>query len=186
MSSYRIGVDIDGTVTDPATFIPYLNQAFNKNLSFDQITQYHLAPLYGITEEQFLEWFLKSEGLIYAAADPAAGAPEVLKAWKKQHQLIFISARHVNHYQLTLDWFHKHDLPYHCIDLLGSHRKVEKAQEHNVDLFLEDKLDNANELAEELDIPIILFDTPYNQGSSHQRVHRVHHWNEARTIVDSM
>ncbi|KHF31202.1 hypothetical protein LR68_00151 [Anoxybacillus sp. BCO1] len=33
MIKRRFGIDIDGTVTCPSTFIPYLNKSFQKNLN---------------------------------------------------------------------------------------------------------------------------------------------------------
>jgi uncharacterized HAD superfamily protein len=185
MSKLNLGIDIDGTITDPSTFIPYLNKAFNKELSFSDITQFHLPPLYQITDEEFFEWFIEHEGNIYSDAQLSEYATEVLNELAKEHTLIYISARDQKHHPLTLDWFNKNKVPYHQIELIGSHNKIKSAKEKRIELFFEDKLDNANELAEELKIPIILFDTPYNQGTQHQNVKRVFHWREAKGYVDS-
>lgn len=183
MTKWNIGIDIDGTVTDPATFIPYLNQAFNKQLQYEEITQFHLPPLYGITDEEFFKWFEKHEGSIYSKALIANTAKEVLDDLAQLHHLVYISARHGRYHHLTLEWFKQHSIPYHHVDLLGSHNKIEMARKHAVDIFLEDRFENANDLAEELSIPIILFNTPYNQGNLHKDVTRVNHWKEAGEIL---
>jgi uncharacterized HAD superfamily protein len=180
---WNLGIDIDGTVTDPATFIPYLNQAFNKQLLYEEITQFHLPPLYEVSDQEFMEWFLKNEGNIYSKALLAEAAKEILDDLAQAHQLIYISARHQDHHQLTVSWFEQHQLPYHQITLLGSHDKVDMAKEHNIEIFFEDKLDNANDIAEELNIPVLLFNTPYNQGHLHQHVNRVLHWREAYGVL---
>lgn len=183
---WRIGIDIDGTVTDPATFIPFLNEAFNKKLLFSEITQYDLAPLYGITSEQFYHWFRQNDGRVYQEARVAPQAKEVLDHLYVNNQLIYISARDEKHAKLTSNWFEQNEIPYHHIELLGSHNKIEYSKQNEIQLFLEDKMDNANELAEELLIPIILFDTPYNQGSLHQHVQRVHSWPEAQQFIQTL
>jgi uncharacterized HAD superfamily protein len=180
---WNLGIDIDGTVTDPATFVPYLNQAFNKQLLFEDITQFHLPPLYGITDQEFMEWFLKNEGDIYSKALLAEAAKDILNDLAQAHQLIYISARNQDHHQLTINWFEEHQLPYHQITLLGSHDKIDIAKEQQIEIFFEDKLDNANDIAEELDIPVLLFNTPYNQGNVHQHVNRVKHWREANDVI---
>lgn len=179
----RLGIDIDGTITDPATFIPFLNKAFNKNLLFSEITQYDLSPLYGISVEQFFSWLHENEGEIYAQASLAEHAIDVLSKLYKQHKLYYISARSERHFQLTQHWFSQFNVPYHHIELIGSHDKINVAKKHEIDLFFEDKLDNANDLAEELQIPVILFNTPYNQGSTHPAVKRTEHWREAEQLI---
>jgi uncharacterized HAD superfamily protein len=182
---WNLGIDIDGTITDPATFIPHLNQAFQKQLLYEEITQYHLPPLFGVSDHEFMEWFTKNEGNIYSNAQLADAAKEILDELGEAHQLIYISARNQVHHQLTLDWFNQQKLPYHHITLLGSHDKINMARNHAIEIFFEDKLENANDLSEELDIPVMLFNTPYNQGSIHQHVKRVQHWREARHVFNS-
>lgn len=179
----RLGIDIDGTITDPATFIPYLNKAFKKDLPFSAITQYDLSELYGISTEQFLAWLEKNEGDIYAQAALAQYALETLNVLYEQHTLLYISARHERHHSLTEQWFTGLSIPYHHIELMGSHNKIEIARKHQIDVFFEDKLDNANDLAEALNIPVILFNTPYNQGTTHFSVQRVEHWQEAHQVL---
>ena len=64
---------------------------------------------------------------------------------------------------VTETWFSKQELQYKHIELIGSHDKVATAKKFEVDLFIEDKHDNAVAIAEECKIPVLLFDTPYNQ-----------------------
>ncbi|GGK12326.1 putative nucleotidase YqfW [Caldalkalibacillus thermarum] len=177
---HKLGIDIDGTVTDPATFVPFLNKAFNKNLTLDDITQYHLPPLLGVTDDEFWAWMQKHEGDIYAQAPPAEAAKAVLSELSGRHRLIYITARPPYLKDLTIQWFERHGLPYDHIELLGSHKKVKQAKQHGVELFFEDRLETANAMAEELDIPVILFNTPYNQGTAHRLIHRVRNWTEAK------
>ncbi|MDQ0339778.1 putative HAD superfamily protein [Caldalkalibacillus uzonensis] len=176
----KLGIDIDGTVTDPATFVPYLNRAFNKNLTLNDITRYHLPPLLGVTDDEFWAWMKKHEEEIYARAPVADSAKDVLHELAGRHRLIYITARPPHLESVTRQWFKRYGLPYHHIELVGSHDKVEQAKQHGVELFLEDRLETANAMAEELDIPVILFNTPYNRGTAHRLIHRVHNWPEAK------
>jgi hypothetical protein len=175
---YKAGIDIDGTVTDPGTFVPFLNKAFNKTFTLDDITQYYLPPLLGVSEKEFWSWMKKHEKEIYAQAPLADSAKEVLEQLAENFHLIYITARPQYLKDVTLEWFEKNKVPYHHIELLGSHQKVEHAKKHGVELFFEDRLETANAVAEELDIPVILFNTPYNAGPTHRHIYRVHHWRE--------
>lgn len=183
---YKAGIDIDGTITDPATFIPFLNKAFNKNFTLEDITQYHLPPLLGVSEEEFWDWMKRHEKAIYAQAPPAKAAKKVLERLARRYQLIYITARPQYLKDVTVQWMERHRFPYHHIDLLGSHQKVEQAKKHGVQLFFEDRLETANAVAEELGIPVFLFQTPYNSGTAHPLIQRVNDWQEAEKRLEEL
>ncbi|MED4925294.1 hypothetical protein P9743_14220 [Anoxybacillus geothermalis] len=181
---HRLGIDIDGTVTCPSTFIPYLNEAFGKPLTLGDITQYNLAPLYGTTEEEMDRWLAEHEAGIYERAPLARYALEVIDSWKDKYELYYISARGRHLYELTERWFQRHGIHYHHIELIGSHDKIAAVRQYRLAAFFEDKYDNACEIAEACGIPVILFDTPYNQGPLPDNVIRVRHWLEAKREVE--
>lgn len=180
----RFGIDIDGTVTCPTSLIPYLNQSFNLQLTLDDITQYDLTPFVNVSVEKLSQWFTKTEPDIYANSPLAIGAKEVLTKWEQMHELFFISARGSHLLKITEEWFVKNELQFDHIDLIGSHDKIGAAKQYQVDLFFEDKHDNAVMIHEECNIPVILFSTPYNQDPIPKGVIRVNHWNEAYLWVE--
>ncbi|MBY0122368.1 5' nucleotidase, NT5C type [Bacillus sp. S/N-304-OC-R1] len=181
----RFGIDIDGTVTCPSSLIPYLNKDFNLNITLNDVKQYDLTHLVDISPEEFANWFSESEPIIYAESPLAEGAKEVLKKWEKAHELFFISARGSHLHEVTEEWFLKNALLFDHIELIGTHYKVETAKKYNVDIFFEDKHDNAVMIHEECNIPVILFDTPYNQDPIPSGVIRVKNWIEAYDWVES-
>jgi uncharacterized protein len=181
----RFGIDIDGTVTRPDTFIPYLNQAFQLNLAYEDITQYSFNPYVNVPEREFAEWFKKIEPTIYSESQLGDHAKEILLEWSEQNELYFISARHQNLRAVTEKWFNDNELKYHHIELIGSHDKVQTAKKFAVDIFFEDKHDNAVSIATECNIPVILFNTPYNQDPVPDGVIRVNNWQEANNWVSN-
>ncbi|MFA9559359.1 hypothetical protein ACERII_18765 [Evansella sp. AB-rgal1] len=186
MRKRRLGIDIDGTVTDPGTFIPYLNNHFNQNLTLNDLTQYELSTILNITKEDFWNWMKEHEPTIYKNAELAIDAKSILTNWKKDHELYYISARPKHVHNLTIEWFLKLQLPYDHIELLGKHHKLEAVKEHNIEVFFEDKHDNACDIAEECDIPVILLDTPYNRDPVHKLVYRAYNWKEAKAITENI
>lgn len=186
MSKYRLGIDIDGTVTDPATFIPHLNKHFKKNLTLQDIIEYDLTTVLDVSQKEFGEWMNLNEQFIYKQAEIAKNAKKILMEWKDRHELYFISARPKHVHDLTIDWFNRLTVPYDHIELLGQHDKLRAVKKHNIDVFFEDKHDNACDIAEECKIPVILIDTPYNQLTVPENVYRVAHWNDAKKIVDKL
>ncbi|ALS78880.1 hypothetical protein ACQKDD_01590 [Planococcus kocurii] len=181
---YRFGIDIDGTVTSPTSLLPHINEQFNSALTLDDIKEYDLtAALPHLTQGEFYSWFRSSEPKIYAASPVSENAKQILNDWKDQYELYYISARGDNVRDVTVDWFAEHAIAYDHIELIGSHKKIETARRHNVHLFFEDKHDNAVEIAEELSIPVLLFDTPYNRQAIPSNVIRVTNWLEANEWV---
>lgn len=177
------GIDIDGTVTSPASMIPLLNNDFQLNLTLQDITKYDLTDVINIPEEQINQWFTNNEALIYENSPISSYAQQVLKEWTNQFDLYYISARSSHMLDLTKKWFQKNSLPYNHIELIGTHNKVEAAKKFHVDIFFEDKHDNAVMIHECCKIPVLLFNTPYNQDPVPEGVIRVNNWLEARDWV---
>ncbi|MBS4194696.1 hypothetical protein [Lederbergia citri] len=181
----RFGIDIDGTVTCPTSLIPHINKEFKLNITLDDLTEYELTECLQVDKEKFYQWFVKNEPLMYAESPLADGAKPVLSKWVHEHELFFISARSQTLFDVTTTWFHTNEIEYHHIELIGSHDKVGTAKKHNIDIFFEDKHDNAVDISEELNIPVILFDTPYNRRPSPENVIRVYSWAEAKNWVEN-
>lgn len=180
----RFGIDIDGTITSPDSMLPYINKAFQLQLTLDDINQYELYPFVNVPENEFDQWFQKHEPIIYSESPIAKHAKPVLQAWKDVFELYFISARNETLLPVTKQWFSKNDLLYHHIELIGTHNKIATVKKHQIDLFFEDKHDNAVAIAEECRIPVILFDTPYNRKAIPKNVVRVGDWREASQWVN--
>ena len=184
MTNVRFGIDIDGTVTCPTSLLPHINEAFQCNLKLDDIKEYDLTKAFPVDRTEFYHWFKKTEPIIYASSPIQKDAHAVLSAWKEKYELYFISARGENVRDVTLEWFKRQELLYDHIELIGTHNKIETARKHQVHVFFEDKHDNAVEIHEELNIPVLLFNTPYNQMSIPKGVIRVNNWLEANEWIE--
>lgn len=186
MRKIRFGIDIDGTLTCPTSLLPHINDHYKLDLVLDDIKEYDLTKAVNVDEKQFFDWYKTVESDIYASSPPQAYAKKILDDWKSRYELYFISARGNNVYDTTYDWFTREQIPYDHIELIGSHKKIETARKHGVQAFFEDKHDNAVEIHEELDIPVLLFDTPYNRQTIPDGVIRVYDWQEANEWIHKL
>ncbi|KIL48542.1 nucleotidase [Jeotgalibacillus alimentarius] len=183
----RLGIDIDGTVTCPSSLIPHINEAFNTELKLDDIKEYDLTKaLPEIEPEDFAKWFESAEADIYSQSPLSEKADIVLNHLQHMHELFYISARGTEHQHLTKEWFNRHDIHFDRIILTGSHDKLEAVKEHRIELFIEDKHDNAVDIHETTEIPVLLFDTPYNRKPHPEGVIRIFSWEEARWHVNQI
>lgn len=180
MTKRRFGIDIDGTITRPDTILPYINKDFKTELKLEDITEYNIRKFIDVDEQTMYQWFRSNEANIYRNSPLKDDSKTYLNAWADHFaELFFISARHASLTEITEEWFDRHQLTYSHIELIGSHDKIETIKKHNVELFFEDKDDNAIQIYEECKIPVILFNTPYNQGVTPNEVIRVNNWAEA-------
>lgn len=186
MRNLRFGIDIDGTVTCPTSLLPHINEQFGCNLVLNDIKEYDLTKAFMVDEKAFYEWYRSAEAHIYKTSPAQQYAKETLISWQAQFELYYISARGHHVYDSTLDWFKQQEIPYDHIELVGSHNKIETAKKFGVHAFFEDKHDNAVEIHEELDIPVILFDTPYNRKPIPEGVIRVYDWQEANNWIKKL
>ena len=183
----RFGIDIDGTVTCPSTLIPHINKQYNLSITINDVVEYDFLSAFPspVDRTQFQRWFKENEPEMYRLSELAQGAKETLQSWRNQFELFYISARDAHVYDITKNWFELNQIPYDHIELIGNHNKLEVAKMHQVEVFFEDKHDNAVMLAEELNIPVILFDTPYNRLQIPNNVIRVSNWQEANTWIQN-
>lgn len=185
MKKPRFGIDIDGTVTCPSTLIPHINKQYNVNITLDDVCEYDFLSAFPhpVDRKVFNTWFKENEAFMYEVSEAAKDAKDILDSWQNTYELFYISARGENVTDITLNWFKTQAIPYHHIELIGSHDKLAVAKKHSVEAFFEDKHDNAVMLAEELKIPVVLFDTPYNRLAVPDNVVRVYNWQEANQFI---
>jgi len=184
----RFGIDIDGTVTCPSTLIPHINKQYNLSITLNDVVEYDFLSAFPfpVDRNEFNEWFKANESSMYEESEIAANAKSILQSWESKFELYYISARGKNVYDITYNWFNEHNIPFDHIELIGSHDKIEIAKQFNVEAFFEDKHDNAVMIAEELDIPVILFDTPYNRLLAPKNVIRVENWIQANEWIQKI
>src|SRR6185312_5937946 len=127
-----------------------------------------------------------AESHIYSTSPAQAFAKKILDDWQEQFELYYISARGHQVYDATLNWFKREEIPYDHIELVGSHNKIATAKKFGVHAFFEDKHDNSVAIHEQLNIPVILFHTPYNREPIPEGVIRVNDWQEANQWIKKL
>ena len=178
-----IGIDIDATVTEAYYWIPWANAYFGRQLKPEDVTVYDIHQVLGIPEEEYLDFYERYGETLHRECLIRPGAGEVLNRLFQHHQLHYITARHPQMKDVTEEWFRLHNVPGHGLHLLGSHHKVEKAHELGCRLFIEDRYENAQDIAKS-GIDVLLMDCYYNRYLPlHERVQRVFSWQDVEVRV---
>lgn len=181
----NIGIDIDGTITDPLFLLPYLQRDFDETLEEDDFTEYDLSFI-NKSEEDIRDWFLSIEDELYRNVQPDEGSVQRINSLNKQYNIHLITARPKKWADVTYDWLKKNNITYDTLDVTGSHDKVEIAKERNIQLFIEDSLVNALLIHEKMNIPVLLVNAPHNQMYLPKGITRVYGWDDIEEYIEGM
>lgn len=198
----KIGIDIDNVISDTyPTFIKKFNSTFGKNFQYEEITDFYYlerkSEVMGIdksTISKFINDLLLDENF-QMRISPIGQAREVITRWSRQgYSIRYITARPFHMKINTMKWLTKHRFllngvfldffPEATHNFDNRHKAVlykkEIAHQQNIDIFIED----SREIAEVLDIPVLLMDRPWNQGELPKNIRRVKDWMEISHIID--
>jgi uncharacterized HAD superfamily protein len=184
MDKLNICIDIDGTITSPYHFIPYLNEIFSKNITQDECNTYNWNELYGVDMDTILNEFHTTYMYSYSEAEVVEGAKDIIDELYSKHNLYFVTARNPKLTDVTTNWLTEKGLSHIDVHLLGSDYKIDKAKELKCNVFIEDNPTNAMQLAAE-GMKVLLIDTNYNKEIEHENITRVKNWNDIKEAIES-
>lgn len=179
MNKPVLGIDIDGTLTEYDSFLPYLNHLLGKAVKPEEIIQYDLHEIFGMEYDAFVSLFDEHSIPIYKGAVPRLCAKDQLDWMDQRFQIVYITARYQEFAPLTRNWLKEHGFPQREIVCTGSHDKLQALRRNQVMLMVEDRLENAQQIWEKLKVPVYLLDTPYNQADLlPEGIRRVKDWHD--------
>ena len=175
MIKLNICIDIDGTITSPYHFIPYLNELYNKNITEEECNTHNWEVLYGVDMNTMISDFHEKYMHSYGEAKVVDDAKNIIDELKKNHNLYFVTARDAKLTDITKNWLNENGFEEIDVYLLGSDYKIQKAKELECHIFIEDNPSNAMQLANE-GMKVLLIDTNYNKEIEHENIVRVNNW----------
>ncbi|RHB52105.1 hypothetical protein DW881_01245 [Exiguobacterium sp. AM39-5BH] len=163
-----------------------MNDALGYAIDYYKATEYELHTYTDMTQEAFWRFMIDQghEEAIYRRSLPHSEVNAVLWHMRKAHRLHYVTARSEAVRAVTEEWIRQHELPLDSLIMTGSHDKVGVVKQLALDLFMEDRYENAISIHEQTNIPVLLFDAPYNRKPLPAGVKRISSWNEAQHIVN--
>lgn len=180
----KIGIDIDGTITEGDWLIKPLNEWLDSPITYEDLVEYDCCKVINRSYDEVEAWFRDNGARIYK--DPLAreNAVATIAELNKENEIFLISAREKEAIEVTKTWLSENDVVYGTLDLLGSHDKIAACKKYGIEIFMEDRLENALDISRECNIPVILFDCPYNRKELPENIIRVYNWQEAKTWIN--
>ncbi len=183
MNKLNICIDIDGTITNPYCWVDVANWYFGCNVTEDDVNQYEIHKVLNVKRQEYNEFYNIFGEFIHLKANIRKEAKRVIHQLNRKHNISYVTAREQKMKDVSIEWFKMNGLPTDNLYLLGSHYKVEKAKELNCDIFIEDRYENAVQLAL-AGFKVLLIDCNYNRMPNTEGIIRVSDWNQINDEID--
>ena len=189
----RIGIDIDGVLTDveqwQLDFGGKFFSKFNKNVINKD--GYEIAEIFNVSDEldeQFWNEYLYE----YVTKEPSRKfANEVIKKLKeKENEIYIITARRFTNENtedgqkmrdIVIDWLKQQEIVYDKI-IFAPEDKLNICLENNIDIMIEDKVENIEKISTKL--PVICFNAGYNKDCKNDNIYRVYNWYDIYNLIN--
>lgn len=173
----RIGIDLDGTITDfYRDLIKYGVEFGKKNFDNGRIKNYNGFEIWEIfdwTDEEITIFKEYVRTKMRIGVKPREGAIEVIKELHDLgHKIYIITSRkesdQINCLENTKKWLKKNNICYDKL-IIGNSNKLEECINHKIDIFIDDKVKHCKRCFE-YGIEVILFGNPYNRNCNLKRI----------------
>jgi uncharacterized HAD superfamily protein len=183
-----LGLDIDGVLADFITPFLKLLELRTGTGSIDPAS---------ITDPNFQQHPFLTGEIIFECMEAASYDPDFWRAmspllssdqWQmldrisNEHDVVFITHRWVrNTYdinQITCDWLRRHGLTRRPVVHFTQEKKSALIRKLGIELFVDDRHENCEDVATETDAVVLMPLRPYNQAFSHPKVRRIHELDE--------
>ena len=181
-----VGLDIDGVVADfLGPFLRLIETKVGGAIQVDTITDLSFKGHPVITEEALEASLaaLSHERDFWPRLAPllAPSEWEALEALSRKGRLVFITHRHPHDtydiHQVTSDWLRKHGISKPVIHFTREYKSA-LVESLGVELFVDDRHENCQDVAEKTQATVFMPHRRYNQSFIHPRVKRIKNFNE--------
>lgn len=189
----RIGIDIDGVLTDIEQWqLDVGGKFFSKfNKSVLNKDGYEITKIFNVSDEldsQFWNEYLYE----YVTKEPSRKyASEVIKKLKDDgNEIYIVTARYLTDRnnedgekmrKIVVNWLAEQKIDYDEI-IFSPEDKEENCKKYNIDIMIEDKVDNINKISSI--IPVICFHAGYNNECKGKNIYRVYNWYDIYNLIN--
>ena len=195
----RIGIDIDGVLTDVERWqldygSKFYYERYQKEIvNFEGYDTNQIFNVDDKLDEEFWRKYFKEYSLNVEARKFASEVIDKLK--QDGHQIYIITARgsFLSHsadvmsieenQQIVLNWLKNNHINYDKI-IFSPEDKLDICKENNIDLMIEDKVDNINKISKI--IPVICFHAGYNKVCKNSNIIRCYSWYDIYSKINKL
>jgi uncharacterized HAD superfamily protein len=195
----RIGIDIDGVLTDLERWqldygSKFYYEHYGKTIADPQA--YETANMFDVSKDIDNQYWIECYKDYAINTTPRAFASEIINKLKQEgHEIYIITARgsSLSHSSLIMTreeneqeaiaWLSKNNIDYDKL-ILSPEDKLEICMQNNIDLMIEDRVANINNVSTK--IPVICVDTNYNKECNSNNIYRCYSWYDIYAKINSI
>lgn len=188
----KIGIDVDGTITDLQRFqIDRGSKYLNKKVVNPNCMQ--LRNLFDVSSDVELQFW---DDVVFDYASNFPVKTYVKEELDRMHdngdEIYIITARYHTYLQddlgrkmrkIVREWFNKNDLYFDKL-VFTKENKLQRCKELGIDIMIEDKPANIKSIATY--IPVIVIDQVYNRHVSGDNIYRAYSWADVESIIEEI
>ena len=189
----RIGIDIDGVLTDIEQWQLDCGGKFFSKLNKSVVNKdgYEITEIFNVSDEldsQFWNEYLYE----YVTKEPSRKfASEVIKKLKDSgNEIYIVTARYLTDRntedgqrmrKIVIDWLEQENIVYDKI-IFAPEDKLQICLENNIDVMIEDKVANIEKISTRL--PVICFHAGYNKHCKNDNIYRAYTWYDIYNLIN--
>lgn len=182
----KIGIDIDGVLTDIHTFFLDYGSKFSYERNLNGIVKnegYYITEILGCDKSEHGKFWHRNLKYYRQKKYTREFAPEIIRKLKKQgDEIHIITARREVERKWTAKWLKENRISYD--KLIMTEEKLEYCIENNIDLMIEDNSDNINKISTK--IPVICYDHKHNKKCQGENIIRCYGWYEIYKEIENI
>ncbi len=190
----KIGVDIDGVLTDLHNFNLKFGERHFKDKKIVNASGADVSQIFGCSFKELKKFWTRHVFQYASKLPPRDGAKDTIEKLKQEgNEIIIITSRVLSHKKNLLGmlmrffvkrWLKRHDIQYDKI-YFCSEDKSETCIKNGIDVMIEDSIENIKKLSQYF--KILCFDAPYNKECDGHNISRVYSFDDVyETITDSI
>lgn len=190
--SNTIYVDMDDVLCETARgCLEIIERLFGKRVAYEQLTDFDLGNSCELSaEETAALYHIVHHPDELLKLKPVNGAIAVLNRWMAAgFEIAIVTGRPPATCEVSLDWLAREGMPYHSFTVVDKYKRFPTETKGAVSLAnlaarkfvfaVEDSPTMARYLAEQMQVPVRLFDRPWNRAAAeHPKITRHNHWFE--------
>ena len=185
----RIGIDIDGVLTDIEKWqLDYGSKFYYENYNKEIVNPkgYETNDIFNSTvecDDLFWDKYFKEYSIDVEARKFASEVISKLKQDGYEINIITARGSFLSHSsdvmskeeneQIVKDWLKKNDIYYNSL-IFSPEDKLDICIDNDINIMIEDKVDNINKISTK--IPVICFNAGYNEECTGKNIFRVYTW----------
>ena len=197
--SKTIYVDMDDVLCETARgCLAIIERRFGKLIAYESLTHFDLGQACALGPEETAELYhIVHQPDELLKLKPIEGTIPILQQWiATGYEIAIVTGRPPVTYEPSLAWLAREQVPYHSFTVVDKYARfathdtnaipLEELANQQFCFAVEDSPTMATYLAEQMKVPVKLFDRPWNRKvAEHPKISRYNHWFEiARAFSD--